>query len=192
MSLAVAGASARRIETSSQNFLAKWASLGFGDEGGVSVSCPVTLDGSFHSRTTSKVSGQLIGYINRAFVATTACVGGTARANTETLPWHIQYNSFVGTLPAISGVNLTLIGAKFEVLASEVRCTSQTSQATPGWGRVLIEPRGRVTGLRALEEHKITLGGSFFCGFVSPGFFSGTASVTVTNTATAITIRLVQ
>jgi hypothetical protein len=194
MALMVGTASARRFEVSSQAFRAVWRPLIFGDNAGVNVSCPVTLEGSFHSRTTSKVSGQLIGYITRGIVGPPeTCENGEATVNTETLPWHIQYNTFEGRLPQISGVNLTLVGAKFEVRGGGVLCTSQTTQSSPAWGRVLVNTTtGRVEGLRALEEHKIALGGGFFCGLSSPGFFAGTATVTVQNSTTAITVRLVQ
>src|SRR5580765_3632601 len=91
MSIAVSSANARRFEISNQRFRAVWTFLEFTANGHV-ILCPVTLEGSFHSRTLSKVSGQLIGYVTNAFVPATECVtGGRARALTETLPWHMQY-----------------------------------------------------------------------------------------------------
>jgi hypothetical protein len=189
MAVAVTSASANRIETSSQSFKAVWSRLTFNDAAHVRVECPVTLEGSFHSRTLSKVCGQLIGYINVASVG--SCTGGSARANTETLPWHIQYQSFSGTLPNIEGITLTLVGSKFEINAGGVQCTAGNTQTSPAFGNVLVEPStGRVTGLRALEEHTIPLGGSFACTFASPGRFEGTATVTGAGNR-AVTVRLV-
>jgi hypothetical protein len=189
MAFAVGSASANRIETSSQSFRAVWSRLTFNDAANVRVECPVTLSGSFHSKTISKVSGSLIGYINSAAVG--ACTGGEARADTETLPWHIQYNSFTGTLPNIESITLTLVGSKFEITAGGIHCVAGNTQTSPAFGKVLVEPAtGRVTGLRALEEHTIPLGGGFSCSFASPGRFEGTASVSEARGA-AITVRLV-
>jgi len=50
----VSTASSRRIEVSVQRFHQAWASLAFG--GQFSIRCPVTLEGSFHSKTTSRSS----------------------------------------------------------------------------------------------------------------------------------------
>ncbi len=188
MAFVVGNASARRIETSSQQFKAVWSRLTFNDAARVRVECSVTLEGSFHSRTLSKVSGQLIGFINGAHVA--SCVGGEARADTETLPWHIQYNSFEGTLPNITGITLTLTNSKFEITAGGAHCIANNTQTNPAFGTVLVEARGGVTGLRALEAHTIPLGGEFLCSFASPGSFEGTAAVT--GGGRAITVRLVQ
>lgn len=47
----ISTASANRIATSSRTFRATWSSSEFiGFEGGVPVSCAVTIEGSFHSR----------------------------------------------------------------------------------------------------------------------------------------------
>ncbi len=169
MAYAVSSASANRIETSSQNFRASWSNLVFNDAARVRVECPVTLEGSFHSRTLSKVSGQLIGFINHATVGT--CTGGTARADTETLPWHIQYNSFEGTLPNITGITLTLTNSKFEITANNIHCIARNEQRAPAFGTVLVEASGGVTGLRALETRTIPLEGGGLCPFASPGSF---------------------
>jgi hypothetical protein len=193
MAYAVGTASATRLESSSQNFRIQWNPLIFAAGGGVSVSCPVTLAGSFHSRTISKVSGQLIGFVNVAQVgAPETCMGGQARARTESLPWHVQYNSFSGTLPRITGVTLTLVGARFEILAAGNRCEAGTTQTNPAWGRANVnEATGRVESFTALGEHTIPLGGGFTCSFVSPGRFLGTGSVD-DGAGNALTVRLVR
>lgn len=194
MSLAVGSASARRFEVSSQNFRIRWAPLIFAAGGGVSVSCPVTLSGSFHSKTLSKVSGQLIGYVNVAQVGAgePPCTGGTARARTESLPWHVQYNSFGGSLPRITSVTLTLVGARFEIVAAGVRCEAGTTQANPAWGRVTLNASGVATEFKALEERTIPLGGEFLCNFVSPANVAGGTTSVDNGAGAAITVRLVQ
>jgi hypothetical protein len=98
LSFAVGSASARRFELSNQRFLAIWTSLEFTIEGLSPVLCPVTLEGSYHSRTLSKVSGQLVGYITAANVNGPLCTNGSATVLRETLPWH---GDMVGRAPAV-------------------------------------------------------------------------------------------
>jgi hypothetical protein len=195
MSFAVGTASARRISTSEQGFLARWTNLVF-EGAGVKISCPVTLEGSFHSRTLSKVSGQLIGHVTRAQVPTglaPPCIGGKATALTETLPWHIQYNSFAGTLPNITRIRIALIGAKFQIEEGTFLCLAATTQARPAMGDVEVTG-GSANRLRALPEFTIPLGGEFFCSVSGQsGNFSGTAEVfTLVTPQARITVRLVQ
>jgi hypothetical protein len=79
---AVGTASARRFELSSSSFRVVWNSVASEklefSATGVSVTCSVTLEGTFHSRVISKVSGELIGLITRAAVTQTSCEGGRA------------------------------------------------------------------------------------------------------------------
>ena len=99
-------ASANRFSTSSRNFRITWSSLTFVGSGvEAQVRCPVTLEGSFHSATITKVRGALIGLISRASIASALCTGGTASFLTATLPWHRTYSSFSGSLPAITHVH---------------------------------------------------------------------------------------
>jgi len=203
---AVSTAAARRLQLSNQNITAKWTALTFSSEAGgegIEIACPLTLEGSFHSRTISKVSGQLIGYITRANLTSASCIfrGGATHmqilngteGTTTSLPWHIQYNSFAGTLPRIRGVRLALIGFAFLTRAIlGVTCLYKSTQREPLFGIVEVnEATGAVTGLRADETGTIPL---FAGGFGCPGseFFAGRAGVTQTGTEAAITIRLVQ
>ena len=206
LAAAVSTASARRLQLSSQNITAKWTALTFSSEGGgegIEAICPVTLEGSFHSRTISKVSGQLVGYITRANLTSASCTfrGGATHVQilngtegtTTSLPWHIQYNSFTGVLPRITGVRLALIGAAFLIRAIlGVSCLYKSTQREPAFGTVEVnETTGAVTGLRADETRTIPLGvGGFGCP--GSGFFLGRAAVTQTENAATITIRLVQ
>jgi hypothetical protein len=82
---------------------------------GTTVSCPVTLEGTFHSHTVSKVSGALIGYITRAAMQSERCTGGHARLLTESLAWHVKYTGFTGALPSFTGINWALINASFGI-----------------------------------------------------------------------------
>lgn len=185
MALAVGSASARRFELNDQTFLAAWTAtspLTF-EAAGNNISCPVTIDGSFHSRTLSKVCGQLIGYVNQAIVANAACTGGTATALTESLPWHIRYFRFSGVLPAITLIYVFLVGARFRVTTGGgLSCLTQTTAANPAVGNINLVPEvgniRKVTSLVALPEFTIPLMGGFACAIAGNGRFEGTGSVT--------------
>jgi len=114
LSAAISTAGARSLSVSSQTIRATWSRLGFNDESlGLSIGCHLTLEGSFHSRTIAKVSRALIGAITRVDVFTERCTGGFVKGKPP-FPWHITYESFIGTLPNISSVRLLL--ARFRYL----------------------------------------------------------------------------
>jgi hypothetical protein len=108
LSGAVSDASARALSLSEASFRTTWGSLEFA--AGVTVRCRVTLEGSYHIRTMTKVVALLIGAVTRATVGH-PCTGGEAWFDngTETEPLgtapnrpisHLQYGGFSGTLPA--------------------------------------------------------------------------------------------
>jgi hypothetical protein len=171
-------ATARRIEISDQTFLARWNAtapntyLTFRGGFGISIECRATIKGSFHSRTISKVCGQLIGYVYRDPETTVIhpCpnndingeyffLNGTevlaTRTVPNTLPWHIRYLSFAGTLPAITGIKIAIIG--FAILASGAgfRCLYQSTEVLPFVGTMQIAANGDVTGFRVNEEESL-------------------------------------
>lgn len=197
MAFAVSSASAKRIELSNQTFRAIWTLLAFiGEEAGIRVSCPVTLEGSFHSKTLSKVVNALIGYVTKAFVRgeNTACNNtGSATVLGTTLPWHLTYESFTGTLPTITGITVLLVGAAFRVHPNGApECLAGTTSANPGQG-IINAVSNVVQTLKADPTKKIPLGGSFICELAGNSSFEGTAEVFVLNsTTTRVTVRLVQ
>jgi len=115
---AVGTASANNLSINEQSFRTIWTPLvlsnGPGGGGEIQIECNVTLEGSFHSHTIAKVIGTLLGFITRAIVDHNSCNGGDAWALTEeetgneTLPWHVTYEGFGGTLPNITSVRLLL------------------------------------------------------------------------------------
>lgn len=151
LAAAIGTASARRFEISSQGIRATWMEFTLTDTSLFKSVCPITIEGSFHSRTISKVSGQLVGYITTAVTNKERCrpefrfaslwfdEGGIAN-----LPWHIRYDSFTGTLPAINAIRLQLVGmgVKFE----GTTCEYLSSAASPAYIRFLLEG-GRVTNV---------------------------------------------
>src|SRR5215218_2848212 len=103
---AVSTASANRLSVNETGFTITWSALTF-NAAGNTVACPVSLGGAFHNRTIAKVPRALIGRVTAARI-NGACSGGTATILSETLPWHVQYSSFSGTLPRIATVVIRL------------------------------------------------------------------------------------
>jgi hypothetical protein len=202
LAAAVNAATARRFEVSEQRFLVLFRELTFESTGG-NVICPVNIEGSFHSKSITKLSGQLIGYITEAIVHHPCqqnngwalngieVIQGITSPNT--LPWHILYISFMGTLPNIREIEISLTGAKFRVEVVGVLCLYASESRNWMEGQVLLEG-GRVVGLRANEEHRIPLfedqSGFRLCP--PTGVLKGTGTVGTQERWTAITVRLVQ
>ncbi len=185
LAAAVSTASANRLSVNEQNHRIVWSALQFVASAGSTVTCAVTLEGSFHSRTIAKVANALIGHVTRASVGT--CSGGSATAHTETLPWHEQYNSFVGPLPTIRSVTIGLVGARFRIRNSIETCEAGTTQEEQGFGTIGLGTRGEATSIEA--SGTIRLSGGFLCGFAT-GSFRGSGSVTTAGGATII-VRLI-
>jgi hypothetical protein len=193
MSLTMSIASARRISLSNQRFVGIWPSLNLSGAG-LNVNCPVTLEGSFHSQTLSKVSGALIGYVSSAKTNALGCTGGVDRILTESLPWHLQYNSFTGALPSISGLRMALIGARLRNEVEGFTCLFGTTQRFPGFAIVGVGEGTRANSMEADAAASIPFNrGEFLCELVGEGRFSGRAELFVLgSTSTRVTLRLVQ
>jgi hypothetical protein len=203
---AVGTASARRLELSNQRIRVTWTganSLTF-EAGGPQVICEVTIEGSFHSRTLSKVSGQLIGYITSAMVKR-PCIeneawvlNGTEEQPGEgiitTLPWHILFVSFRGVLPRIEAIRLSLINAGFLVSIPSLltRCLYQSTAAQPMLGDITVSATGQATVLNPDPAVPIPLRrGTFGCP--REGSLAGTGAIRLQgSTTTLIFVRLVQ
>jgi hypothetical protein len=200
MSFAASTASARRIFLSNQRWLAIWPVLTLSaPTAGNTIRCPVTLEGSFHSATLSKVSGQLIGYVTQGRVNEPACTGGNARVEAASLPWHTLFISFSGTLPIISSVRLSLINATFEVEPEGGPfCRTKTTTREPAFGEIGIiagaEAGNRIARTLTPDRNVgIELRGSFICEIAGRGFFEGVAEVFLQgSTSTRVLVRLVQ
>jgi hypothetical protein len=125
MGLAVSSATAGRLSTTNTRFRVTWAALRFADatsETGINLTCRVTLEGSFHSATIRKVAGALIGAITRGIVDGNNCRGSNeptrATILQESLPWHLTYESFAGTLPNITSITVLLRRYEFQISAT--------------------------------------------------------------------------
>jgi len=190
MSLAVNSASANRLSISNRNIRIVWTELIFTGAGGEALlTCPITLEGSFRSATIAKVIGALIGHINRATVAEASCRGGRMTISQASLPWHITFEGFTGTLPRISSVTLLLRGMNYSLEVFGVVC---------GYGRpeknaksiANVESNG---GIASLDIDTSIALAKLSGGILCPGTqgFSGHASVTLQGTTSKITVRLI-
>jgi hypothetical protein len=127
MGFAVSSASAGRISTSNTRFRVSWASLNLeAFENEARVRCALTLEGSFHSATVRKVRGALIGAVTRSTIKGESCEGGRATILQESLPWHLTWESFSGTLPRIEEVTFLIRRYEFRmevtVLGFRIAC----------------------------------------------------------------------
>jgi len=179
-------ATARNLSTSSQTLRAQFREIRFNFPN-ASTTCAVTIDGSFHNRTIAKVPGTLSGFITRVTLG--ACAVGTATVLTGSLPWHVRYQSFTGTLPNITSIIAHVVGAALRVREiGGTTCLAVTSAAEPG---IITMARETVTGAVTSVELTGTVLSGAECLGVGGGFVSDRAPVTVSNSTTRITISLI-
>ncbi len=186
-------ASANRLSSTSRTLRASWRTLEFIPPAGETVRCPVTLEGSLHSSTITKVAGALIGYITRASVASASCSGSHWTVLTGTLPWHIRYRGFAGTLPNITKLETTLIG--FAILVEGtfgVECLYLSTTTEP-----LNINYARNTTTHALASAEVTgeINSTTGCGIFGEhvrGKFAGTsATLTQLGSTAGISVTLI-
>ena len=181
-------ATARSLSFNTQTIRATWSSLEFA--GAVTVRCRLTLEGSFHTRTTAKVARTLIGAITRATIDEANCTNGTGRPRNETLPWHLTYEGFAGTLPNINAVFALISRFRLNAIVPGL-CTGDYGIATDNITGRANNTGAEVTSLEpVVGRNRLTLhSGTAFCP--ASGNFAGTATVTLLNTTTRIRITLI-
>jgi ABC-type amino acid transport substrate-binding protein len=205
----VGSAAARRLQLSEQHIRAEWgvAELArFSDAGGTfGINCRLTVEGSFHSRTLSKVCGQLIGYITDAFAPTCEAMGEVAVLNgiepvhtgtiaPNLLPWHVRFDSFTGTLPNITSIRIQVIGAAILYWNAFSGCLFRSTAEKPLFARLNIAAGGTITSMQWEETFSFLLLTTLY-GFCPAGAKVSKTSTLIgaqDNTATKIIVRLVQ
>jgi hypothetical protein len=202
LGLAAGGASARSLSTSSQQFRGTWRSLELGSE--TLIRCPVTMEGSFLNRTIAKVARSLIGAITRVSVKQESCTGGTVAAfngvesynggtTSNTLPWHVSYESFEGTLPNITAVNVLFSRFRFGTRDGFGLCAGQYGRAEDNIVFALArEAGGRITAIEPVA------GSNAFTLFRTDAgtcrvqlMMRGSGGITQLGTTTGITVTLI-
>lgn len=202
----IATAPANRLSITERAFRITWAPMEIGLQPepaivreGITIkdSCNVTMEGSFHSGTIVKVAGALIGYVTRASVDGSSCVeqnggGGRFRFLTETLPWHIRYAGFTGTLPNIAIVRINYIGMAVDVTNPMQNCLSRSTATEPAGWRIELELEH--TGLIStfLAEEQIILPrptGTGCVGYLV--YYQGRGRYTRLGTTEHVTVTLI-
>jgi hypothetical protein len=165
LAFAVGTASARSLSTSSQQFRITWRVLELGSES--LIRCAATMEGSFANRTIAKVARTLIGAITRASFKQESCTGGTVAAfngvegynggtASNTLPWHVTYESFAGSLPNITAVNVLLGRFRFGTRDGLGVCTGQYGTATDNVVLSMArEAGGRITAVEPVAGSNV-------------------------------------
>ncbi len=180
---------ARTFQLSETTFRDTFRSLEFIGGSGT-INCPVTLEGSFHSSSISKVSESLIGHITRASVSGGSCTGGAVTVLAETLPWHVRYAGFEGTLPEIRKLLLRAIGMSFRVQPTgSLACLLRSEAAHPATLTYERATHGEITGVTASNRIPAT-GEGGLCAFGGEVTLGGTAATTVLGETTPIAVFL--
>ncbi len=162
--LGVSTASANRLSVDDRTFRGSFAAINVSAAGSNAATCPMTLAGTFHSSTIAKVARSLIGHITTASLG--RCSTGGATILRETLPWHVTYRSFTGTLPNITAMATNIVGLSMSVQVGGETCLLRTTTTNP-W--TIIEDYffegGRLLWilLQWEEEEEVELSGGFFC-----------------------------
>jgi hypothetical protein len=180
----VGSASARNFSVSNQNLRATFRGVEFGGGFGT-TRCDITIEGSFHSRTTPKVLRALTGYITRAAFQK-PCAVGDASILTATLPWHVTYAGFSGTLPNITAVSANAVGAAFGAMepAFGFVCLSRSTAESPATITFNREAGGALT--------TATAGGTISTSCGLNGTLRGTSStLTLLGATSRITVTLI-
>ena len=204
LALLATAAPARNFSTSNQQFRVAWNEIDFGTET-VTVTCRVTLEGSFHYRTIVKRERALIGYITAAAAARPCTNGEAWSANgrethprlgvlANTLPWHLTYESFTGTLPNITDIRFLIRGLRIKIHAIFNTLGLYGDANDNITGRAIREARGAITGLEPVAGRSTVrlvncLGG--ICPVSGPFSNRRPGVVTLLNTTTRITITLI-
>lgn len=188
---AVSSASARNLSYTGSSLRVTWVKLEFTNEIGVpAIRCTVTLEGSFHSRTIPKVARLLIGLLTRASAA--GCTNGRMTPSAETLPWHLTYEGFAGTLPNIRA-DIPLILRVAVLVEAPGFCNGRYGSATDSisYTAVIEGGGGITTATPVVGRNRLTLVQTLSGICPTRGGFVGEGTVTVLNSTTGITVRLI-
>ena len=189
LAAAVGGASAGRLSITDRTSRIIWRRWDINSSSGSTVSCTLTMEGSFHSGTIHKRFKALIGHITRA--AVNACTGGTATVRQETLPWHRTYMGFDGTLPRPTRIRSLFSGLSADVTSGGVTCGVRTETGNNATGSYVIEAGGGITELSWDTETAIRpTSGGFLCEIIT-FTFAGSGAYTRLGSASTATLRLI-
>jgi hypothetical protein len=201
---AVSSASATRLSSSNQNLRLTFTSLEFVAPGVVTIRCQVTLEGSFHTRTIAKVARSLVGSVTKAAIKGETCANGSGATfngaeryngttTPNTLPWHLTYESFSGTLPNITALQALVSGFRTGATVSGL-CTGQYGSATDNITLAASrEASGGLTGMSFVAGSSNLTLIRRDAGLVCPATasMSGTGSIMLLGTTNRVSITLI-
>lgn len=176
---------AARLSVTGQRIRTTWTRIDLRGAYGT-VECELVLESTLHSRTLAKVAGTLIGTVTAANVP--RCARGGLTILRETLPWHVQYAVFLGTLPLITHVQTYLIGMSYRVREPVFgfTCLVTSTTRTPTIGTHTLGNGGYILS--------VALSGGVECegpGLNFLGEVSGTSSRVDNGSGGGITITLI-
>ena len=204
LAVAVGSASAGNLSINNQNLRITFNRLEFSAPEFAMIRCPVTVEGSFHTRTIAKVAGSLVGAITRSRVKQEACTNGTAASfngvetyngttTPNTLPWHLTYEGFTGTLPNIATLRVLYSRFRFGIRDSSAVCTGQYGTAEDNVTlSATREAGGGITGVElVVGRNEATLfrrDAGFACPARGTGNSQGTVMLLGTTTRLSVTL----
>jgi len=124
---------------------------------GISVICPVTLNGTLSRESIELTANRQIGSITEVSIRRTSCSGGSV-SGVLSLPWSMTLNTTLGTAPnELTGLLVNVVGSSFnlEIFGGFINCLYSgtggallglTTTETPGTYRI-----GTLSALRAVE-----------------------------------------
>lgn len=117
-------------------------------------------------------------------------LNGTERA-TNTLPWHIIYDSFRGVLPNITGIRTAVVGSSWSIMTIGLQCLYRSTSESPAFGVINLNASGVATSVQAESTTPIPLSSSQegFCP--ASGTIAGTTSSYSDGTGGTIAVRLI-
>lgn len=181
------GGSARNLSISEQRYDMRWTAIEL-ISGLARIKCNVKLTGSFHYRTFAKVNQSLIGYINSTRIET--CTEGSIAVPGTSLPWHVQYSSFTGTLPTIQTLRSRIVGAVIRVTERGGAACEYTTETGHPLVTILTREAGRIiTEVRPSAADVIP--GVLICAAVSLRWEEKRGEFTKQGTAEAILLTLI-
>jgi hypothetical protein len=168
LAAAAASVSANAISTSDLDI--EWEVDVIITSGTGSIRCPATLLGNFHSSTIRKTQGALVGVITHAVYAEPC----TARR--ETLPWHLTYQRFEGTLPNITVLWFLLVSSSVQFRSSGLTCEFTTTAEEPAAVGARLSERGSAPTILFDPELAIDVAGGFLCDLLGDVTLEGIGS----------------
>lgn len=191
LALAVDSSSANRFSVNETRWRHVWNPLTF-KTATSTIECPITIEGSFHSSVSQKTAGALTGYVSGVSISNPLCTGGHLTLLQATLPWHVTYVGFSGTLPNITAVTTDLLNAGFQLQPlGSLACLARMTPEHPG--RSIIALRvGTATSIRADETAEIPLTGALgACPFSGSLTLSGIGAITRLGSTGSIAVTLI-